>query len=127
VRRWSEPVDSPLLLFQTNCNRSLAAVEEDGDSARCDMVAQCVAAFGQPKLDLLGTHTRLYLCLYVRRWSEPVDSPLLLSKINSFWSLAAVEEDGDSVTHEMVAQCGAACGQPKLDLLGTQTTIYHRS
>jgi len=59
VWRLSEPVDLPLLLSQTKCNRSLAAVEANVDSATDDVVAQCVAG-GQPKLDLLIIYTTLY-------------------------------------------------------------------
>ena len=43
MRRWSEPADLPLLLSQTTCNWSLAAVEEDVDSAAHDVAAQCGA------------------------------------------------------------------------------------
>jgi hypothetical protein len=51
----------------------------------------------------------------VRRWSEPVDLPLLLSQTKYNWSLAADEVDIDSATHDMVSQCGAG-GLPKSDL-----------
>jgi hypothetical protein len=71
ARRWYEPVDLPLLLSQTNYNWSLAPVEAHEDSAG-----------GQPNLDLLTTHMRLWCCCYVSRWYEPLDLPLLLSKAN---------------------------------------------
>jgi len=58
VRRWSEPVDFPLLVSQTKYNWSLAAVEAHIGSATLDMVAQCGAG-GQPKLHLFSTYTRL--------------------------------------------------------------------
>jgi hypothetical protein len=60
--------------------------------------------------------------LYARRWSEPVDLPLILSQTKFVWSLAAVEADNDSATYDMEAQCGAG-GQPKSDLLSTQTRL----
>jgi len=46
------------LISQTNYIRSLAAVEADVDSATYVMVAQRGAG-GQPKLDLMTTHTKL--------------------------------------------------------------------
>ena len=58
-RRWSEPVALSVVLCQTKLNWSLAAVEADTDSATYDMEAQCGAG-GQPKSDLLSTHTRLW-------------------------------------------------------------------
>jgi len=57
--RWSEPLDLPLLLSQTNFIRSLASVDADVDSATYDLVAQCGAGGGKPKLDHMMTHTRL--------------------------------------------------------------------
>ena len=51
MRRWSEPVDLPLVLSQTKYNWSLAADEVDIHSATYDMVDQCVAG-GQPKLQI---------------------------------------------------------------------------
>jgi hypothetical protein len=57
--RWSEPVDLRLLLSRTKYNWSLAPDEDDMDSARYDMVAQCTAG-GQLKLDLFRTHTLRY-------------------------------------------------------------------
>jgi hypothetical protein len=57
MRRWSEPVDLPLLLSQTKYNWSLAADDVDDDSARHEMVAECGDG-SQLKLDLLSTHTR---------------------------------------------------------------------
>ncbi len=62
------------------------------------------------------THMRLWRWPYARRWSESVDLPLVLSQTKLNWSLAVVEEVVDSVTHNMVTQCGAG-GQPKLDLI----------
>jgi hypothetical protein len=41
-------VDLPLLLSQTNYNRSLAPVEANVDSATHDMVAQCCAGTRRP-------------------------------------------------------------------------------
>jgi hypothetical protein len=119
VRRWSEPVAFPLLLSQTKYKRSLAPDEADVDSATHDMVTQCGDG-GQHKFDLLHIHTRLQYRMQVRRWSEPVDFPLLLSQTKYKRSLAPDEADVDSATHDMVAQCGDGC-QPKMDLLRTHT------
>jgi hypothetical protein len=120
VRRWSEPVDLPLLLSQTKYNCSLALVEDDVDSTRYDMVAQRGVG-GKPKLDLLRTHTPLWCCCYVRQWSEPVDIPLLLSQNTKYnCSLALVEDNVDSATHDMVAQ-RVAGGQPILGFFRTHT------
>jgi hypothetical protein len=62
-------------------------------------------------------------------WSEPVDIHLpslsLLSQTKNYLSLAAVEAILDSATYDVVAKCGAG-HQPKLDLLGTHTTLYYR-
>jgi len=58
----------------------------------------------------------------MRRWSEQVDLHFLPPQTKYNWSLAAVEADVDSDTHDMVAQCGAG-GQSKLDLLSTYTTL----
>jgi hypothetical protein len=51
-----------------------------------------------------------------------VDLPLLLSQTNYNWSLAPVEANVVSVTHDMVAQCGAG-GQPQMDLLSTYEVV----
>jgi len=51
----------------------------------------------------------------VRRRSEPVDLPLLLSQTKYNWSLAAVEVECHCATHNMVAQCGAS-DQPKFQI-----------
>jgi hypothetical protein len=67
-------------------------------------------------------YTRLWCWPHARRWSEPVDLPLLLSQTKHNWSLAVVEADVEGATHEMVAQCGGG-GQPKLDLLSTHTRL----
>jgi hypothetical protein len=115
ARRWSEPVDLPLVLSQTNLNWSLSAVEAYNNSATYDMQAQC-GACGQPKSDLLSTYTRLWRWPYARRWSEPVDLLLVLSQTNLNWSLSAVKADNESATYDMQAQCGAG-GKPKSDLL----------
>jgi hypothetical protein len=72
------------------------------DSATHNMVVQCGAG-GRPLLDLLRTHTRLSCRRYMRRWSEPVDLPLLLSCPKYNWSLALDEVDVDSGTHDMLA------------------------
>jgi hypothetical protein len=119
ARRWSEPVDLPLALSQLNW--SLAAVEADNDSATYDMQAQCGAG-GQPKSDLLSAHTRLWRWPYARRWSEPVDLPLVLSQTKLNWSLAAVEADNYSATYDMQAQCGAG-GMPNSDHLRTHMRL----
>ena len=66
---------------------------------------------------------RLWRWPCARQWSEPVDLPFLLSQPKSNWSLAAVEADNDSATHDMEAQCGAG-GQPKSDLLGTHMRLW---
>jgi hypothetical protein len=50
-KRWSEPVDVSLPLFQTKYDRSLAAVDAELDSATNDMVAQCGAG-GQSKFQI---------------------------------------------------------------------------
>jgi hypothetical protein len=91
------------------------------DSATHDMVAQCGAG-GQPKLDLLRTHTRPSCCCNMRKLSEPVDLPLLLSKTKYNWSLALDEAYVNIATHDMLAQCGAG-DQPLLDLLRTNTRL----
>jgi hypothetical protein len=49
VRRWSEPVDLPLLLSQTKYISLLAADGQDVDSDRHDMVVQCSVG-SQPKI-----------------------------------------------------------------------------
>ena len=121
MRTWSEPVDLPFLLSQTKYNRSLAPVEADVDSATNGMVAQCRAG-DQQKSDLIRTHTRLYCCGYMRKWSEPVDLPFLLSQTKYNRSLAPVEADVDSATNGMVAQCGAG-DLPKSDLIRTHTRL----
>jgi hypothetical protein len=56
------------------------------------------------------------------RRSEPVDLPLLLSQTNYNWSLAPVEANVDSATHDMVAQYGAG-DQPQMDLLSTYEDV----
>jgi len=121
ARQRSEPVDFRLLLSQPKSNWSLVAVETDNDSATHDMEAQCCAG-GQPKSDLLSTHMRLWRWPCPRQWSEPVDLPLLLSQTKLNLSLAAVEADNDSATHDMEAQCGAG-GQPKSDLLSAHMRL----
>jgi hypothetical protein len=103
MSRWSEPDDLCLLLSQTKYNWSLAPDEDDMDSARYDMVAQCGAG-GQPKLDLIRTHTKLWCCCYLSRWSEPDDLCLLLSQTKYNGSLAPDEDDMDSARYDMVAQ-----------------------
>jgi len=50
---------------------------------------------------------------------------LLLSQTKYNWSLAAVEVDVDSATHDVAAQCEAG-GQPKLDLFSTHTRLQYR-
>jgi hypothetical protein len=124
VMRWSEPVDFPLLLSQTKCNRSLAPDEADVDSVAYDMVAQCGAG-SKPKFVFLRTHTRLQYSMHVRQWSEPVAFPLLLSQTKYKRSLVADEADVDSATHDMVAQCCDG-GQPKMDLLRTHKRLQYR-
>jgi len=53
------PLDLPLLLSRTNHYLSLAPVGVDVDNATYyDVMTQCGAG-GQPKLDLIRTHTRL--------------------------------------------------------------------
>jgi hypothetical protein len=94
------------------------------DSSTHDMVAQC-AAGGKHKSDLLSTHTRLWYRLQVRRWSESVELCLLPSQTKCDWSLAVVEADVDSATHDMVAQCSAG-GKHKSDLLSTHTRLSYR-
>jgi hypothetical protein len=84
------------------------------DSATHDVVAHCGAG-GQPKLELHRKHTRMWCCCYARRGHKPVDISLLLSPTKYNWSLAPVEADVDSATHDVEAQCGAG-GQPKLDI-----------
>jgi hypothetical protein len=101
-----KPVDFPFLLSQTKYQWSLALVVVDVDSATHDIADQCGAG-GQPKLDLLSTHTKLWCCCNVRRWREPVDFPLLLSQTKYQWSLAPVVVDVDSATHDIADQCGA--------------------
>jgi hypothetical protein len=88
------------------------------------MVARC-GADGQPKLDLLSAHTRLWYRLWVRRWSEQVELPFVTSQTKYNGSLAPVEADDYSATNDMVARCGAD-GQPKLDLLSTHTRLWFR-
>jgi hypothetical protein len=58
MRRRSEPVDLHLLLYQTNFIRLLAVVHADMEFATHELAAHC-GGCGQPKSDLLGTHTRL--------------------------------------------------------------------
>jgi outer membrane lipopolysaccharide assembly protein LptE/RlpB len=116
-RRWSVPVDLPLLVSQTKYDTSLAAVDAELDNGTHDMVAQSGAG-GIPKLDLLSTQTRLWCRPYERRWSVPVDLPLLVSQTKYNRSLEAVDAEVDSATNDMVAQSGAS-GKPKLDLLST--------
>jgi len=98
MRKFSEPVDLPLLVSQTKYNWSLALDEAEVDSATHDMVAQCGAG-SQPLLELLRKHTRLSCCCNMRRWSEPVDLPLLVSQTKYNWSLALDAADVDSTTH----------------------------
>jgi L-arabinose isomerase len=124
VRRWSEPVDFPLLLSQTKYNRSLAPDEADVDSATHDMVAQCGDG-GQHKFDLLRTHTRLQYRMQVRRWSEQAAFPLLLFQTKYKRSLAPDEADVDSAAYDMVAQCGAG-GQSKFVFLRTHKRLQYR-
>jgi hypothetical protein len=76
---------------------------------------------GQPKSDLIRTHTRLLRRTFERRLSEPVDLCLPLMHTNYIWSLAVVHADVDSATNDMEARSGG-CGQPKSDLLGTHTS-----
>jgi hypothetical protein len=52
----------------------------------------------------------------VRGRSESVALPLLLSQTKYNWSLAPIEADVDSATHDMVAQC-CDCGQAKFQIL----------
>jgi hypothetical protein len=125
LRRWSAPLDLPFLLSQRNWNVTLATAEAQGSSAIYDMVAQCGAG-GRPKLDLLRTHhTRLQYRLWLRRWSEPLDLPFLLSQRKWNETIATVEAHGSSAIYDMVAQCGAG-GRPKLDLLRTHTRLQYR-
>ena len=59
---WSKPIDLFLLLSLPILNVPLAANDDDVDSARYAMVAQCGAG-GKPKLALILTHMRLkYRC-----------------------------------------------------------------
>jgi hypothetical protein len=58
----------------------------------------------------------------VRRRSEPVVLPFLLSQTSFNWSLAPVEANIDSATHDMVAQCGVG-DQPQIDLLSTYEVV----
>jgi hypothetical protein len=62
MRRWPEPADLPLLLFQTKHNWSLAPAQAHVDSGR--------------DRDLIRTYTRLWFCGYMRRWPGPADLPL---------------------------------------------------
>jgi hypothetical protein len=96
----------------------------DVHSATHNMVAQCGAG-GKPKLVLLSTLTRLWCRYHLSQRCEPVDLPLLLSQTKCIWSLAPVEADVHSATHDMVAQCGAG-DQPKLVLLSTLTKLWCR-
>jgi hypothetical protein len=57
------------------------------------------------------------------RFSEKVDLLLRLAYPTYNWSLAAVDADVDSATHDTVAQCGAG-GQSIFDLI--RTHIYTR-
>jgi len=82
MRRWTEPVDFPFLLYQSKHNWSLAPAQSHLDSDRHVMVAQCGAG-GMPKLDLIRTHTRLPRCTNARSRLEPVDSPLQLQTNNN--------------------------------------------
>jgi hypothetical protein len=111
VRRWFESVDLPLLLSQTKYDWSQAAAEAYVDRAKYDMVAKCGVG-GQSKSDLLRTNTRLHYRLQVRRWSEPVDLPLLLSQTKYNWSLASVEAHVDDARYDTNAHCGVG-GQSK--------------
>jgi hypothetical protein len=52
MRRWFEPLDLPLLLSQTNVNRSPAPAHAHVDSSTQDMVVQCDAG-GLHKSDLI--------------------------------------------------------------------------
>jgi hypothetical protein len=92
-----------LLLSQTKYNGSLALDENDMDSARYDMVVQCGAG-GQPILDLILTHTKLWCCCYLSRWSEPDDLRLLICQTKYSESLAPDEDDMDSARYDMLAQ-----------------------
>jgi hypothetical protein len=123
--RWTEPVDLPFLRTQTKHDWSLAPAQSHVDSDRYDMAAQCGAG-GKLKLDLIRTHTRLWCCCYMCRWTEPVDFPLLLSQTKHNWSLAPAQAHVDSDRHVMVAQCGA-CGKLKLDLIWTHTRLPLRT
>jgi hypothetical protein len=122
VRRWSEPVDLPFLLSQAKYNWSLAQDDATADIDTHDM-ADNNGACGRPKVDLLSTYTRLWCWPYVRRWSEPVDLPFLLSQAKYNWSQAPVDATVDSDRHDMAAQCGAG-GRPKVDLLSTYTRLW---
>jgi hypothetical protein len=73
------------------------------DSARYDMMIKCGAG-GQPMLDLIRTHRRLWCCSYMSRWAEPDDLCLLLSQTKYNVSLALNENDMDSARYDMVAQ-----------------------
>jgi hypothetical protein len=86
---WSEPFDLLLLQARTNYDWSLAAVDGVVDSARYDMAAQC-GVCGQPKSDLIRTHTKSSWRPYARWWSEPLDLRLQQAQTNYDWSLAAV-------------------------------------
>jgi hypothetical protein len=127
VRGWREPVDLPLLSSEPKYKWSLAPVEADVDSATHDMETETECECGdggEPTVYLLRTHTRLWCCCSVRRWREPVDLRLLRSQTKYNWSLALVEADVDSATHDMETECGAyAYGEPKLDLFKTHTRL----
>jgi hypothetical protein len=93
------------------------------DDARYDTNAHCGIG-GQSKPDLLLTHTRLHYRLQVRRWSEPVDLPLLLSQTKYNWSLASAETNVDDARYYTNAHCGVG-GQSKSDLLRTHTRLHY--
>jgi len=66
-------------------------------------VGETNIAGGQPKLVLLSTLTRLWCRYHLSQRCEPVDLPLPLSQTKCIWSLAPVEADVHSATHDMVA------------------------
>ena len=121
MRRWTEPLDLPLLRSQNNVIWSLALVLVNVDSATHDVVVQR-GANPNPNSDLIQTHTRLYCRCYMMRWTEPLDLPLLQSQTNVIWSLALAQVNVDSATHDMVAVSGAN-PNPNSDLIRTHTRL----
>jgi len=101
-------------------------VHADVDSVTYDTVAQC-GPNPNPKFDFLLTHTRYSWQFNAWWWSEPLDLPFFLPHTNFIWSLAALNADVDSATHDTVAQCGPNPNpNPKLDLMRTHTRYSWR-